>query len=147
MVKNAHCIKSGAGIAPAPFFGLLHMHAQLLFTPFAVTFANPFKIRFANGICSHLNHVLTPQIHRTSFASQQVFEAGANSNKISTKIFICAADPLTECLFNANIGYIKRDVDFFWDNHFSPHNCFPAVVWVLFSPHFHRRKSLGGDRL
>lgn len=33
--------------------------AKLLFTPFAVTFANPFKIRFANGICSHLNHFLT----------------------------------------------------------------------------------------
>ena len=31
----------------------------LLFTPFTVTFANPFKIRFANGICSHLNHFLT----------------------------------------------------------------------------------------
>ena len=32
---------------------------MLLFTPFTVTFANPFKIRFANGICSHLNHFLT----------------------------------------------------------------------------------------
>ena len=26
----------------------------LLFTPFTITFANPFKIRFANGSCSHL---------------------------------------------------------------------------------------------
>ena len=32
---------------------------KLLFTPFTVTVANPFKIRFANGICSHLNHFLT----------------------------------------------------------------------------------------
>ncbi len=32
---------------------------MLLFTPFTVTFANPFKIRFANGICSHLNHFFT----------------------------------------------------------------------------------------
>ncbi len=31
----------------------------LLYTPFTVTLANPFKIRFANGICSHLNHFLT----------------------------------------------------------------------------------------
>ena len=31
----------------------------LLFTPFAVTFANPFKIHFVNGICSLLNHFLT----------------------------------------------------------------------------------------
>jgi len=31
----------------------------LLFTPFTATFANPFKIRFANGICSRLNHFLT----------------------------------------------------------------------------------------
>ncbi len=40
---------------------LLFLYAdnRLLFTPFTVTFANPFKIRFANGICSHLNHFLT----------------------------------------------------------------------------------------
>ncbi len=31
----------------------------LLFIPFTVTFANPCKIRFANGICSYLNHFLT----------------------------------------------------------------------------------------
>ena len=42
----------------------------LLFTSFTVTFANPFKIRSANGICSHLYHFLTDFAHRTSCASQ-----------------------------------------------------------------------------
>ena len=48
---------------------------SLLFTSFSVTFANPFKIRFANGICSHQNHFLT------GFAAVQ--SPDLNSNIVS----------------------------------------------------------------
>ena len=88
---TAHCRSSCSGVSlTAIIHRKPHLYkdnfpaafAKLLFTPFTVTFANPFKIRFANGICSHLNHVLTPQTHRTSFASQQVFEACVNCNNL-----------------------------------------------------------------
>ena len=55
----------------------------LLFTPFTATFANPFKIHSANEICPRLNHVLTPQAHRTNSASQQVFGTGVNRDILS----------------------------------------------------------------
>ena len=57
--------------------------AKLLFTPFAVTFADPFKIRFANGICSHTCFTSAVQNRRRNKAQLPPLTAQCGKNRFS----------------------------------------------------------------